>query len=84
METKYYESGCCGGSLKKVIQGCLIICYHPQLQDPSNNVIAFIRYIRPTRYQGIGDVYAELHFLRVAGHAMPVAVCPVDMSNQQC
>ena len=37
------------------------------LQDPNNNVIAFIRLTRPTRYQGRGDVYAELHFIREAG-----------------
>jgi len=36
------------------------------LQDPNNNVIAFVRPTRPTRYQ-IGDVYAELHFVRSAG-----------------
>jgi len=40
------------------------------LQDPNNNVIAFVRPTRPTRYQGIGDVYAELHFVRTAGHGM--------------
>ena len=44
----------------------LIIC-SPQLQDPNNNVIAFVRPTRPTRYQGVGDVYAELHFIRSAG-----------------
>ena len=37
------------------------------LQDPNNNVIAFIRHTRPTCYQGRGDVYAELHFTREAG-----------------
>jgi len=37
------------------------------LQDPNNNVIAFVRPTRPTRYQGLGDVYAELHFVRTAG-----------------
>ncbi|KAH9018262.1 hypothetical protein EDB85DRAFT_2013004 [Lactarius pseudohatsudake] len=37
------------------------------LQDPNDNVIAFIRPTRPTRYQGLGDVYAELHFDRSAG-----------------
>jgi hypothetical protein len=37
------------------------------LQDPNDNVIAFIRPTRPTRYQGLGDVYAELHFVRAAG-----------------
>ncbi|KAF8505534.1 hypothetical protein F5888DRAFT_1649849 [Russula emetica] len=37
------------------------------LQDPNNNVIAFVRPTRPTRYQGVGDVYAELHFVRAAG-----------------
>jgi hypothetical protein len=36
------------------------------LQDPNNNVIAFIRPTRPTRSQ-FGDVYAELHFVRSAG-----------------
>ncbi|KAH8984113.1 hypothetical protein EDB92DRAFT_1500918 [Lactarius akahatsu] len=36
------------------------------LQDPNNNVIAFVRPTRPTRYQ-LGDVYAELHFVRSAG-----------------
>jgi hypothetical protein len=47
---------------------------HPQLQDPNNNVIAFVRPTRPTRYQGLGDVYAELHFVRSAGAG--VVVCP--------
>ena len=37
------------------------------LQDPNNNVIAFVRPTRPTRYQGLGDVYAELHFVPRAG-----------------
>lgn len=37
------------------------------LQDLNNNVIAFIRPTRPTRFQGLGDVYAELHFVRSAG-----------------
>ena len=37
------------------------------LQDPNNNVIAFIRHTRPTCYQGRGDVYAELRFTREAG-----------------
>ncbi|KAF4574817.1 hypothetical protein EYR40_005444 [Pleurotus pulmonarius] len=36
------------------------------LQDQNNNVIAFFRPIRQTRYQ-IGDVYGELHFVRTAG-----------------
>ncbi|KAF8268300.1 hypothetical protein EI94DRAFT_1771662 [Lactarius quietus] len=36
------------------------------LLDPNNNVIAFIRPTR-ARYQGVGDVYAELHFVRTAG-----------------
>jgi hypothetical protein len=82
METKYYKSGYCGGSLKKPIhEGRLIICYPPQLQDPNNNVIAFVRPTRPTRYQGIGDVYAELHFVRTAGHGM--VVCPAHISNHQ-
>jgi hypothetical protein len=48
---------------------------HPQLQDPHNNVIAFVRPTRPTRFQGLGDVYAELHFVRSAGAG--VVVCPV-------
>ena len=33
------------------------------LQDPNGNMIAFIRPTRRTRYQGFGDVYAELHFV---------------------
>jgi hypothetical protein len=37
------------------------------LQDPHNNVVAFIRPTRPTRFQGRGDVYAELHFIPSAG-----------------
>ncbi|THH17622.1 hypothetical protein EW146_g3221 [Bondarzewia mesenterica] len=37
------------------------------LQDPNNNVIAFVRPTRPVRYPGIGDVHAELHFVRSAG-----------------
>ena len=82
METKYYEPGCCGGSPEKLIhERRLIICRPPQLQDPSNNVIAFLRPTRPTRFQGIGDVYAELHFVRAAGHGM--VVCPVHISNHQ-
>jgi len=82
METEYYKSGYCGGSPKKLIhEGRLIICYPPQLQDPNNNVIAFVRPTRPTRYQGIGDVYAELHFVRAAGHGM--VVCPAHISNHQ-
>ena len=36
------------------------------LQDPNDNVIAFVRPTRSTHYQ-IGDVYAELHFVRSAG-----------------
>ncbi|KAG7097152.1 hypothetical protein E1B28_004530 [Marasmius oreades] len=36
------------------------------LQDQNNNVLAFYRSTRPTRYQ-IGDVYGELHFIRSAG-----------------
>jgi hypothetical protein len=39
-------------------------------------VIAFVRPTR-TRYQGIGDVYAELHFVRSAGAG--VVVCPVNL-----
>ena len=43
------------------------------LQDPNGNMIAFVRPTRPTRYQGLGDVYAELHFVRTAssGFLMP-------------
>jgi len=52
--------------------------YSSQLQDPNNNVIAFVRPTRPTRYQGVGDVYAELHFVRSAGAG--VVVCPTDLS----
>ncbi|KAH9053770.1 hypothetical protein EDB87DRAFT_160742 [Lactarius vividus] len=37
------------------------------LQDRDNNVIAFIRPTRPTRYRGLEEVHAELHFLRSAG-----------------
>jgi hypothetical protein len=48
--------------------------FPPKLQDPNNNVIAFVRPTRPTRYQGLGDVYAELHFVRSAGAG--VVVCP--------
>ena len=44
----------------------------PQLQDPNNNVIAFVRPTRPTRYQGLGDVYAELHFVPRAGAGVVV------------
>jgi len=36
------------------------------LQDSSNEVIAFFRPTRLTRYQ-IGDVFGELHFIRNAG-----------------
>ncbi|KAH9951768.1 hypothetical protein B0H21DRAFT_775920 [Amylocystis lapponica] len=36
------------------------------LQDHNDNVIAFYRPTRPTRYN-IGDVYGELHFVRNAG-----------------
>jgi len=36
------------------------------LQDASNEVIAFFRPTRQTRYQ-IGDVFGELHFIRTAG-----------------
>ena len=36
------------------------------LQDPNNNVIAFVRPTRPTRYT-LGDVYAELHFTHTRG-----------------
>ena len=41
------------------------------LIDPNNNVIAFIRITRPTRYH-IGVVYAELHFVRSAGAGVVV------------
>lgn len=54
----------------------------PQLQDPNNNVIAFVRPTRPTRYEGLGDVYAELHFVRSAGAG--VVVCPADISSRHC
>lgn len=37
------------------------------LQDPNSNVIAFVRPTSPVRYPGIGDVHAELHFVRAAG-----------------
>ncbi|KAF9263582.1 hypothetical protein L218DRAFT_944423 [Marasmius fiardii PR-910] len=40
--------------------------FSSQLQDQNNNVLAFYRPTRPTRYQ-IGDVYGELHFIRSAG-----------------
>ncbi|EEB93757.1 hypothetical protein MPER_07548 [Moniliophthora perniciosa FA553] len=36
------------------------------LLDQNNNVLAFYRPTRQTRYQ-IGDVYGELHFIRSAG-----------------
>ncbi|KAI9429840.1 hypothetical protein BJY52DRAFT_1219392 [Lactarius psammicola] len=36
------------------------------LQDPNDDVIAFIRPTRPTRHQ-MGEVYAELHLVRSAG-----------------
>ncbi len=36
------------------------------LQDPHNTGIAFLRPTRPSRYQ-VGDVHAELHFVRLAG-----------------
>ncbi|KAF4619522.1 hypothetical protein D9613_005485 [Agrocybe pediades] len=36
------------------------------LQDPNNEIIAFFRPTRLTRYQ-VGDVYGELHFIRNAG-----------------
>jgi hypothetical protein len=82
MEIKYYESGYGGVSPKQMIhKGRLVIRSHSQLKDPNNNVIAFIRPTRPTRYQEVGDVYAELHLIRTAGHGM--IVCPVDISNHQ-
>ncbi|KAN0133479.1 hypothetical protein V8E53_008647 [Lactarius tabidus] len=49
------------------------------LQDPNNNVIAFIRPTRPTRYQGLGDVYAELHFARTAGAGIVMHPPLMDM-----
>jgi len=55
--------------------------YSPQLQDPNNNVIAFVHPTRPTRYQGVGDVYAELHFVRAAGAG--VVVCSTDLSDHE-
>lgn len=45
----------------------------PQLQDPNSNIIAFVRPTSPVRYPGIGDVHAELHFVRAAGAG--VVVC---------
>jgi hypothetical protein len=50
------------------------------LQDPNNNVIAFVRPTRPTRYDQIGDVYTELHFVRSAGAG--VVVWPAAISNR--
>ena len=41
-------------------------------------MIAFVRPTR-TRYQGIGDVYAELHFVRSAGTGL--VVCPINLSS---
>jgi hypothetical protein len=58
-------------------EGHYLIMISPQLQDPNNNVIAFVRPTRPTRFQGVGDVYAELHFVRSAGAG--VVVCPTDL-----
>ena len=49
------------------------------LQDPNNNVIAFIRRTRPTRYQGLGDIYAELHFIRWAGAGVVMHPPLMDM-----
>jgi hypothetical protein len=49
------------------------------LQDPNNNVIAFVRPTRPTRYQGLGDVYAELHFVRAAGAGVVMHPPLMDM-----
>ena len=48
------------------------------LQDPDNNVIAFIRPTRPKRYQ-LGDVYAELHFIRSAGAGVVMHPPLMDM-----
>ncbi|KDR66513.1 hypothetical protein GALMADRAFT_106163 [Galerina marginata CBS 339.88] len=36
------------------------------LQDPNNEIVAFFRPTRQTRYE-MGDVYGELHFIRNAG-----------------
>ena len=70
METKYYQPGHSGGSLTlEPVEDILMTAF--QLIDPNNNVIAFIRIIRPMRYQ-IGDVYAELHFVRSAGAGIVV------------
>lgn len=80
METKHYQPGHCGESPRVTIQeGLRLIINSLQLQDPNNNVIAFVRPTRPTRYQGLGDVYAELHFVRSAGAG--VVVHPVDLSS---
>jgi hypothetical protein len=82
METKHHQPGHCGESPRITIQeGLHLIINSLQLQDPNNNVIAFVRPTRPTRYQGVGDVYAELHFVRSAGAG--VVVRPVDLSRYQ-
>jgi len=52
----------------------------PQLEDPNNGVIAFIRPTQPTSYVELGDVYAELHFLHPAGTG--VVVCPADILSR--
>jgi hypothetical protein len=63
-------------------KGHRLMIYSLQLLDPNNNVIAFVHPTRPTRFQGVGDVYAELHFVRSAGAG--VVVCPlVDLSDHQ-
>ena len=49
------------------------------LQGPNNNVIAFIRPTRPTRYQGLGDVYAELHFVRSVDAGVVMHTSLMDM-----
>ncbi|EIN10355.1 hypothetical protein PUNSTDRAFT_99795 [Punctularia strigosozonata HHB-11173 SS5] len=48
------------------------------LQDPNDNIIAMVRSTRPTRYQ-MGDVYAELHFLRNAGAGVVMHPPMMDM-----
>ncbi|KAF8261604.1 hypothetical protein EI94DRAFT_1745593 [Lactarius quietus] len=49
------------------------------LQDPNNHVVAFIRHIRPRRYQEHGEVYAELHFIRSAGAGVVMHPPLMDM-----
>jgi hypothetical protein len=75
METKHYQPRHRGEFTVITIRGRWHLTQRfVQLQDPNNNVIAFVRPTRPTRYQGLGDVYAELHFVRSAGAG--VVVCP--------